>query len=120
VLVLTHHNGLLYDGKKKQTLWDQVCGALGKPPEVWYWGHIHNGIVYSSQSQAGSDTGARLLSTPYFSVVYGRKGRDRRPVRPPPFQSCGLFQGPAVSGLKPRAVSLRAFGAFRCEERSKQ
>jgi len=56
VLLLTHHNGLLYDGTKPtpSTLWTQVCTALGKPPEVWYWGHIHNGIVYSSKSQAGT------------------------------------------------------------------
>ncbi len=54
VLVLTHHNGLLYNGKKKQPLWGQVCDALGKQPEVWYWGHIHNGIVYSSESEAGT------------------------------------------------------------------
>ena len=54
VLVLSHHNGLVYDGTQNQPLWGQVCAALGKQPEVWYWGHIHNGIVYSEESQAGS------------------------------------------------------------------
>lgn len=88
VLVLTHHNGLLYTGKKprptgkkKETLWDQVCKALGKPPEVWYWGHIHNGIVYSSQSQAGS-TLARCCghgSLP-FGDAYGLHGSGGQPI----------------------------------------
>lgn len=72
VLVLTHHTGLSYDGAKNQPLWGQVCGALGKQPEVWYWGHIHNGIVYSPQSQAGT-TLARCCghgSLP-FGAAYG-------------------------------------------------
>jgi hypothetical protein len=54
VLLLTHHTGLAYDGSAlNQPLWGQVCSALGKQPEVWYWGHVHNGIVYSSKSPAG-------------------------------------------------------------------
>ena len=54
VLLLTHHNGLLYDGPLNQPLWGQVSAALGKQPEVWYWGHVHNGIVYSARSPAGA------------------------------------------------------------------
>lgn len=72
VLVLSHHNGLVYDGTLNQPLWGQVCGALGKQPEVWYWGHVHNGIVYSAQSAAGK-TLARCCghgSLP-FGAAYG-------------------------------------------------
>ena len=57
VLVLTHHNPIDYTGKKSLPLWDQVCNALGKAPEVWYWGHIHNGIAYTQSSQAGTTLG---------------------------------------------------------------
>lgn len=64
VLVLTHHNPLVYTGESfvkepktkgepPPTLWNDVCTALGKPPEVWYYGHLHNGIVYTSSSAAG-------------------------------------------------------------------
>jgi hypothetical protein len=57
VIVLTHHNGLSQDGKSKTTLWDQVLSAFpaGQGPALWYWGHVHAGIVYQPQSpQPGS------------------------------------------------------------------
>lgn len=52
VIVLTHHNAIEYDGSKivsdefGNDLWKQVTGALGGEPGSWYWGHVHNGIVY--------------------------------------------------------------------------
>jgi hypothetical protein len=52
-IVLTHHNPINYDGSASTgvPLWDQVAGALGgtspADPAAWYWGHIHNGIVYN-------------------------------------------------------------------------
>ena len=56
LLVLTHHNGLTYNGRAQTPLWDQVAGALGLPPDVWSWGHMHNGIAYSAQSASGDAT----------------------------------------------------------------
>jgi len=81
VMVLTHHNGLDYTGTKPMPLWNQVCGALGKEPEVWYWGHIHNGIVYTERSLAGS-TLARCCGhggLP-FAKAYGLEGPDGKPI----------------------------------------
>lgn len=55
LLVLTHHNPIEYDGsgfvdskKNLGSLWDQVVNVAlkGYIPDAWYWGHIHNGIVY--------------------------------------------------------------------------
>ncbi|KZS42343.1 hypothetical protein AWE51_02570 [Aquimarina aggregata] len=48
LILMTHHNGITYDASElNNPLWDQVIGALGgAAPDVWYWGHIHNGIVY--------------------------------------------------------------------------
>lgn len=49
LLLLTHHNGIEYNGSDvNETLWQQVVvEALGgKTPDAWYWGHVHNGIVY--------------------------------------------------------------------------
>jgi hypothetical protein len=61
VMVLTHHNAITTDGQQKMSLWNDVSNALGRPPDYWYWGHVHNGIVYSSNSAAGSTTKARCL-----------------------------------------------------------
>jgi hypothetical protein len=48
VLLLTHHNGLSADGTTRANLWSQVMSAFpaGSGPSLWYWGHIHAGIVY--------------------------------------------------------------------------
>lgn len=59
VIVLTHHNGFEYncqpvnhqknqDREKYQEFWNSVIQALGGEPYAWYWGHIHDGIVYNS------------------------------------------------------------------------
>jgi Calcineurin-like phosphoesterase len=55
VMVLTHHNGLSQDGKVKTLLWDQVMSAFppGQGPTYWYWGHVHAGVVYSTQNTGG-------------------------------------------------------------------
>ena len=49
LLLLTHHNGIEYNGSSiNKTLWNQVVkeALSGKTPDAWYWGHVHNGIVY--------------------------------------------------------------------------
>lgn len=68
VIILTHHNGLDITGQNKTKLWGQVNAALGRDPDWWYWGHLHNGIAYSSQSQAGA-TKARCIGN--SSIPYG-------------------------------------------------
>lgn len=54
IFLLTHHNPLNETGTAKTGLWNQVVQALGKNPDYWYWGHVHNGIVYSPLSAGGS------------------------------------------------------------------
>lgn len=85
-MVLTHHNGLQVsnDGSITQTgLWTQMKDALGGNPGYWYWGHVHNGIVFTPQA-SGTTTQARcmghgalpfgnaseLVSVPKASVPY--------------------------------------------------
>jgi len=49
LMLLTHHNAVLVKIKpeRNETLWGQVFKAMGnKLPDAWYWGHVHNGIVY--------------------------------------------------------------------------
>jgi hypothetical protein len=67
IMIFTHHNpvsefgdGLTYYdpadeyGEGTQSsLWGDVINALGKKPDYWYWGHIHNGIVYASSAAQG-------------------------------------------------------------------
>ncbi len=56
IIVLTHHTGLTYDGCQMApalgsttNLYDDVYAALGRDPDYWYWGHTHNGIVYTDK-----------------------------------------------------------------------
>ena len=54
IFLVTHHNPLNEQGNTKTPLWGQVVTALGRNPDYWYWGHVHNGIVYSPSSAGGS------------------------------------------------------------------
>jgi hypothetical protein len=50
VIVLSHHEGLDFKGEQPRGLWNQVTGALGRPPDYWYWGHAHNAVAYRPYS----------------------------------------------------------------------
>ncbi len=81
VIVLTHHNPTNIEGTgtAQLTLWNDVTSALGRTPDFWYWGHIHNGIVYSDQSFAAQNgTKARCVghSAIPFGVGYGLQNPD--------------------------------------------
>lgn len=57
VILMSHHNGVSYDGKSIcNPLFGQVYAALGRYPDYWYYGHLHNGIVYSDLSVTGNYT----------------------------------------------------------------
>lgn len=64
IILMTHHTGFTADGKNltkptfdgtniKKPLFTQIINALGRAPDYWYYGHIHNGIVYNNLSKAG-------------------------------------------------------------------
>lgn len=46
IILLTHHNGLSLDGKRKQALWNQVIPAVAGRKAWWYWGHLHAAARY--------------------------------------------------------------------------
>lgn len=46
IMVMTHHSGGGTLNGQVTKLYKQVLAALKRPPTVWYWGHVHNGIVY--------------------------------------------------------------------------
>jgi hypothetical protein len=68
-IVLTHHNPLTTDGSAwvtddfNRNLWDQVTAtnALFGRPKAWYWGHVHNGIVYPYPNKLGVDLYGRCV-----------------------------------------------------------
>ncbi|ATW02716.1 hypothetical protein [Sphingorhabdus sp. YGSMI21] len=55
IMVMTHHNPCDTITAETNILYDQVCKAIGSPPSLWYWGHVHNGIVYDRMI-VGKDT----------------------------------------------------------------
>lgn len=46
VIVLSHHEPVPFDGSSTTTVYQQVTALLGRVPDYWYWGHLHNAIVY--------------------------------------------------------------------------
>jgi hypothetical protein len=81
VIVLTHHNPTNIEGTgtAQLPLWNQVISALGKPPEFWYWGHVHNAMVYSDQSfpaQNGVKARCAGHGAIPFGVAYGLQNPD--------------------------------------------
>jgi len=81
VIVMTHHNPTNIDGTGTigLPLWNQVISALGKPPEFWYWGHVHNAMVYSDNSfptQNGVKARCAGHAAIPFGLAYGLQNSD--------------------------------------------
>lgn len=51
ILLLSHHQGYAMDGSAKTPLYQEVAAALGRDPDYWYWGHLHNVICYQPQGK---------------------------------------------------------------------
>lgn len=81
VIVMTHHNPTNIEGTgtAQLPLWNQVLSALGRPPDFWYWGHVHNAMVYSDSSfPAQNGVKARCVghgAIP-FGLAYGLQNPD--------------------------------------------
>ncbi len=70
VLVLTHHEGMNFRGDALVGLYKEVADAIGRAPDVWYSGHLHNGIAYSNASAAGR-LGTRARCVGHSATPYG-------------------------------------------------
>lgn len=111
VLLLTHHNGLSYDGKSRTLLWSQVSAALGKDPEVWYWGHVHNGIVYSAKAPAGK-TLARCCghgSLPFGNAYGLQQPGSGQPIDEVLYYAHTPLPAPVLPAQKNRVLNGFAF-----------
>jgi len=51
IMVLSHHQGFELVGKENGPIYDQVVDALGTEPDYWYWGHLHNAVVYQEKGK---------------------------------------------------------------------
>jgi hypothetical protein len=61
-IVMTHHTGLSASGATENSvICNEVNFALGGDPAAWYWGHIHNAIVYDSPTVTGRKTLSRCI-----------------------------------------------------------
>ena len=71
VILMSHHNALSYDGATIETLWNDVLDtdALGSAPAYWYWGHLHDGIVYSDKTAIGGASCTRCIG--HSAIPYG-------------------------------------------------
>jgi hypothetical protein len=56
LIIMTHHNGLSFDGSTAEPLWLEVANQLSSlsgKSVCWYWGHVHMGAVYAPQKVNG-------------------------------------------------------------------
>lgn len=60
-IVFTHHNGFADDVSAMSPLFDEVSSALNGDPYAWYWGHVHNGIVYKSPISVPEKVGSSTM-----------------------------------------------------------
>lgn len=62
VIIMTHHTGLEFGGDRNKKLWDEVTTALGgNDPDYWYWGHLHLGIAYNTNTSNPKGAGPKTL-----------------------------------------------------------
>lgn len=60
-IVFSHHTGFADDCSSINKLWTQVHNSLSnKDPFAWYWGHVHNAIVYNNPVQVSGHPSVQL------------------------------------------------------------
>jgi hypothetical protein len=90
VIVVTHHNPIAFDGSSivddgaGNNMWAQIAMTLGEPA-AWYWGHIHNAIVYTSPIGGSACTKGRCIG--HAAIPFGRASGLAGWAHPPAPQS---------------------------------
>jgi hypothetical protein len=90
VIALTHHTALSVDGLpiRGNQLCNDMYAALNKrDPDYWYWGHIHNGVVYNSDVTMSSSRQTTTLcrcvghsAVPFGDAYYWKDGETHEPL----------------------------------------
>ena len=90
-IVMCHHNACDVTGKMivmhdTQSLWGDVLNALGgNAPDYWYWGHIHDGVIYKPSTVKGKDYHTCCVG--HSAMPYGAPWGLTKPGSMPPFGS---------------------------------
>jgi len=121
IFVMTHHLAMNEEGTETTSLWDQVTGtnALGKAPDLWYWGHFHAAAVYSPDSAVGKTTKARVMGhggLPFAAPdVFAENAGPGKPIecyaRTPYEDDDPAHRGRAMNGFA--VVTLTKDGGLR-------
>ena len=84
VIALTHHTALQVDGSQVSgnQLYNDMYAALNnQDPDYWYWGHIHNGVVYNNNATMSSKRKTKTLcrcvghsALPFGNAYYWENG----------------------------------------------
>lgn len=61
IMIMTHHDACDLTGSNLTPLYNQVRSALQRAPTLWYWGHVHNAIVYKHLYDM---SGSPVIQTP--------------------------------------------------------
>ena len=119
IVLLTHHNPIDITGASIVTspsgsLWSQVMTALkSNPPKYWYWGHQHNGVVYTAASKGGGVL-CRCLGNAAIPIgdAYWLKNNpcvsfytSKLIPNPSPAQQLRVMNGFAVLSFTPTALT---------------
>lgn len=122
VMVMTHHTGCNLTGSNANLLYYQVQSALGRQPALWYWGHLHNGIVYKTLDD--KQTKGRCCG--HGSIPFGNgwgleEANRNKPGSIPYYAHTPDTRLPDTSGQNPKnprvkngfaTVTLRGDGGF--------
>ncbi|WP_223426154.1 metallophosphoesterase family protein [Tateyamaria pelophila] len=102
-IVMTHHTPFDLTGQIEQisdgkSLLRDVAAALGNSlPDYWYFGHIHDGIVYAPKKVMDTPSGpaipgvCRMRCTGHASMPYGAPWGLAKVNRTPPFKKTGFI-----------------------------
>ncbi|MBO9631843.1 MAG: metallophosphoesterase [Chitinophagaceae bacterium] len=99
-ILFTHHNGFEPDLSAVSPLWAEIRNALGGDPYAWYWGHVHNGLVY--KSPVAIPYAAPSFTTKTYARCLGHAALPYGPIKPPPYGQI-VWQEP---NLKPNGKEL--------------
>ena len=84
LILMTHHTPYDLTGQKPEEkhgvcMLEQIKTAFGKMPNYWYFGHIHDGIVYAEKD------GCKMRCTGHASMPYGAPWGLVKPGAQPPY-----------------------------------
>ncbi len=103
-ILMTHHTpfdvtGQIEQVKDGKSLLRDVGAAFGSLPDYWYFGHIHDGIVYAPKTVPKSKDGPEIPGTcnmrcaGHASMPYGAPWGLAKPGTYPPFKPADYIDG---------------------------